>query len=92
MLRKTKELKGLVEARTKALDKAESEVKELRNSNKELRAEKEEEYLENYNLHRQLLEIEKKLKEQDYGSVDNLKNKIRTILKNELVNNLQSAN
>ena len=92
MFRKRKELQGLVEARTKALDKAESEVKELRNSNKELRAEKEEEYLENYNLHRQLLEIEKTLKEQDYGSVDNLKNKIRTILKKELVNNLQSAN
>jgi hypothetical protein len=92
MFRKRKELQGLVEARTKALKKAESEVKELRNSNKELRTEKEEEYLENYNLHRQLLEIEKTLKEQDYGSVDNLKNKIRTILKKELVNNLQSAN
>ncbi len=92
MFRKTKELQGLVEARTKALKKAESEVEELKNSNKELRTEKEEEYLENYNLHRQLLEIEKTLKEQDYGSVDNLKNKIRTILKKELVNNLQSAN
>ena len=92
MFRKTKELKGLVEARTKALKEAESEVIKFRIANKELRAEKEEEYLENYNLHRQLLEIEKTLREQDYGSVDNLKNKIRTILKKELVGDLANDN
>lgn len=92
MFRKTKELKGLIEARTKALTEAENEAMKLRIANKELRNENEEEYLENYNLHRQLLEIEKTLKEQDYGSVDNLKNKIRTILKKELVADYQSQN
>ena len=59
MFRKTKELKGLIEARTKALTEAENEAMKLRIANKELRNENEEEYLENYNLHRQLLEIEK---------------------------------
>ena len=90
MFRKTKELQGLVQARTMALKEAEKLVKDLKESNKELRAEREEEYLENHNLHKLLLEIEKTLSEQDYGSIDNLKNKIRTILKKELVADYQS--
>ena len=92
MFRKIKELQGLVEARTKALKFAEDRVKILKTSNKDLRSEVEEEKIENYNQHQKLLAIEKLLSQQDYGSVDNLKNKIRTILKKELVNDYQSNN
>ena len=47
----------------------------------------EYEHLENYNHHQKLLAIDKLLKQQDYNSIENLKNKIRTILNNELSNN-----
>ncbi len=70
---KTKELQSLLEARTKSLNKAEETIKDLRH-------EIEEEHLENYRHHRKLLAIKDLLKEQDYNSIDNFKNKIRTIL------------
>lgn len=72
----------------------EREIKELQNkinrqeqSQKNLRDEIEYEHLENYNNHQKLLAIEKLLKEQDYNSIENLKNRIRTILNKELSNN-----
>ncbi len=72
----------------------EREIKELQNkinrqeqSQKNLRDEIEYEHLENYNNHQKLLAIEKLLKEQNYNSIENLKNRIRTILNKELSNN-----
>lgn len=47
---------------------------------KDLRRQIEEEHLENYNQHRKLLAIDRMIKEQNFNSIDNLKNKIRTIL------------
>ena len=86
MFRRIKELQSLVEARTKSLKEAENRVKKLESGQKDLRAEIEDEHLENYKNHRKLLAIENLLKEQDYNSTENLKNKIRTILnKKELV-------
>lgn len=84
MFRKIKELQSLLNARTKALENAENKIKRLEESQKNLRYEIEEEHLENYKQHKQLLAIEKLLKEQDYNSIVNLKNRIKTILKNEL--------
>ena len=51
-----------------------------KNKIEQLREEIEYEHLENYKNHRKLLDIEKLMKEQDYNSAINLKNKIRTIL------------
>ena len=65
----------------------EAEITELKNtvnkqeeSIKELRTEIEDEHLENYRHHKKLLAIERLLQEQDYNNVENLKNRIRTIL------------
>ena len=65
----------------------EREIKELKKkmnkqdkAMKDLRAEIEDEHVENYNHHRKLLAIDRVIKEQDFNSIDNLKNKIRTIL------------
>lgn len=86
MFRRTKELQSLVDASRKNLEIAEGKVKRLEESQKDLRAEIEEEHLENYRNHRKLLAIKRVLQEQDYNSIDNLKNKITTILdKKELV-------
>lgn len=91
MFRKTKELQSLVNASRKSLKEAESKIERLEMSQKDLRSEIEDEHLENYKHHRKLLEIEKLLQEQDYNSIENLKNKIRTILnKKELVDLLKS--
>ena len=72
---------------TKIVSVKEDEIRELQRkidkqeeSQKDLREEIENEHLENYKNHRKLLEIEKLLQEQDYNSVENLKNRIRTIL------------
>ena len=80
MFRKTKELQSLVNASRSALKEAEKKIKRLEASQKDLRSEIEDEHLENYKHHRKLLEIEKLLQEQDYNSIENLKNKIITIL------------
>lgn len=86
MFRRTKELQSLVDASRKNLEIAEGKVKRLEESQKDLRAEIEEEHLENYRNYRKLLAIKRVLQEQDYNSIDNLKNKITTILdKKELV-------
>jgi hypothetical protein len=91
MFRKTKELQSLVNASRSALKEAEKKIKRLEASQKDLKSEIEDEHLENYKQHRKLLEIEKLLQEQDYNSIENLKNKIRTILnKKELVDLLKS--
>lgn len=91
MFKKIKELQSLVDESRKALKEAERKVERLEISQKSLRAEIEDEHLENYKHHRKLLEIEKLLQEQDYNSIENLKNKIRTILnKKELVDLLKS--
>jgi len=90
MFRRKKELEGLVAARTRALKNAENKISELEQVNKDLRTETMDEHLENYRLHKKLLEIEKLLKKQDYNNIDNLKNQIRTILKKELSSDYQS--
>lgn len=86
MFRKTKELQSLVDASRENLKIAEDKIKNMKESQKELRSEIEEEHLENYRNHRKLLAIRKVLREQDYNNIDNLKKKITTILdKKELV-------
>jgi nucleosome binding factor SPN SPT16 subunit len=86
MFRKTKELQSLVDASRENLKIAEDKIKKMKESQKELRSEIEEEHLENYRNHRKLLAIRKVLREQDYNNIDNLKKKITTILdKKELV-------
>lgn len=86
MFRKTKELQSLVDASRENLKIAEDKIKKMKESQKELRSEIEEEHLEKYRNHRKLLAIRKVLQEQDYNNIDNLKKKITTILdKKELV-------
>ena len=80
MFRKIKELQSLVDASRKNLKIAEDKIKKMKESQKELRSEIEEEHLENYRNHRKLLAIRKVLQEQDYNNIDNLKKKIITIL------------
>lgn len=92
MFRRIKELQSLVEARTKSLKEAENRVKKLEASQKDLRAEIEDEHLENYKNHKKLLAIENLLKEQDYNSIENLKNKIRTILNKKELVDLRKSN
>ena len=91
MFKRIKELQSLVVARTNALKAAEEKVQQLEEVHKDLRNEIEYEHLENYNNHKKLLEIERLLRQQDYNSIDNLKNQIRTILnKKELSTDYQS--
>lgn len=86
MFKRTKELQSLVDAIRENLKIAEDKIKNMKESQKELRSEIEEEHLENYRNHRKLLAIRKVLQEQDYNNIDNLKKKITTILdKKELV-------
>ena len=86
MFKRTKELQSLFDASRENLKIAEDKIKNMKESQKELRSEIEEEHLENYRNHRKLLEIRKVLREQDYNNIDNLKKKITTILdKKELV-------
>ena len=75
----------------------EDEIRELQRkidkqeeSQKDLREEIENEHLENYKNHRKLLEIEKLLQEQDYNSVENLKNRIRTILNKSYLTHMEA--
>ena len=82
--RKMKEMQSLINSRTKALKEAEKKIKRLEATHTDLREEIEYEHLENYKHHKALLEIEKEINKQNYNSIDNLKNRIRTILKNEL--------
>ena len=81
----------------KIVSAKEDEIRELQRkidkqeeSQKDLREEIENEHLENYKNHRKLLEIEKVLQEQDYNSVENLKNKIRTILNNSYLTHMEA--
>lgn len=81
----------------KIVSAKEDEIRELQRkidkqeeSQKDLREEIENEHLENYKNHRKLLEIEKVLQEQDYNSVKNLKNKIRTILNKSYLTHMEA--
>ena len=81
----------------KIVSAKENEIRELQRkidkqeeSQKDLREEIENEHLENYKKHRKLLEIEKLLQEQDYNSVENLKNKIRTILNKSYLTHMEA--
>ena len=86
MFKRTKELQSLFDASRENLKIAEDKIKNMKESQKELRSEIEEDHLENYRNHRKLLAIRKVLREQDYNNIDNLKKKITTILdKKELV-------
>lgn len=91
MFRRNKELQSLLESRTNALKNAERKIEELEEVHHDLRCEIEYEHLENYNNHKKLLEIERLIRQQDFNSIDNLKNKIKTILnKKELSTDYQS--
>lgn len=46
----------------------------------DLKEEIEHEHLENYKNHKKLLAIRNLLKKQDYGSFENFKNRLRTIM------------
>lgn len=70
----------IVEAKKKEIKTLRKALKNQEEINKDLREENEYEHLENYNQHTKLLAIDKVIKEQDFNSIDNLKNKIRTIL------------
>ncbi len=71
----------MIRAKEKEIKALMKKVEAQEETVKDLRGEIEYEHLENYNNHRKLLAIEKLLKEQDYDSVKNLKNRINTILK-----------
>lgn len=86
MFRRIRELQSLVDASRTSLARAEMKICKLEETQKELRTEIEDEHLENYRNHKKLLAIEKLLQDQDYNNIENLKNRIRTILnKKELV-------
>lgn len=70
----------IVKAKNNTIIEMQKKIQKQEESLKELREEIEYEHLENYKNHRKLLDIEKLMKEQDYNSATNLKNKIRTIL------------
>ena len=81
----------------KIVSAKEDEIRELQRkidkqeeSQKDLREEIENEHLENYKNYRKLLEIEKVLQEQDYNSVENLKNRIRTILNKSYLTHMEA--
>lgn len=77
----------IVKAKEREIEELQNKINRQEQSQKNLRDEIEYEHLENYNNHQKLLAIEKLLKEQDYNSIENLKNRIRTILNKELSNN-----
>lgn len=70
----------IVEAKKKEIKTLRKALKNQKEINADLREENEYEHLENYNQHTKLLAIDKVIKEQDFNNIDNLKNKIRTIL------------
>ena len=81
MFRRNKELQSLVDASRKNLKKAEKEVKELTKENKAL-------YEENKDLRFEIDELKDILKEifnlsrtQQYGSVKNLQNKLKELVR-----------
>ena len=80
MFRKTKELQNLVDEGRRDLEIAEDKIKKMKKRQVNLMNEIKEEHLENYINYKKILEIKNVLQEQDYNSVDNLKNKITTIL------------
>lgn len=80
----------IVKAKEKEITELNNKVNRQEESIKELRTEIEDEHLENYRHHRKLLAIERLLKEQDYNSVENLKNKIRTILNKKELDRLEN--
>lgn len=77
----------IIIAKEREIEELQNKINRQEQSQKNLRDEIEYEHLENYNNHQKLLAIEKLLKEQDYNSIENLKNRIRTILNKELSNN-----
>ena len=77
----------IVKAKEREIEELQNKINRQEQSQKNLRDEIEYEHLENYNNHQKLLAIEKVLKEQNYNSIENLKNRIRTILNKELSNN-----
>lgn len=80
----------IVKAKEREIEELQNKINRQEQSQKNLRDEIEYEHLENYNNHQKLLAIEKLLKEQDYNSIENLKNRIRTILNKELSNNMEA--
>lgn len=80
----------IVNAKENEIEELQHKIEIQEQSQKNLRDEIEYEHLENYNHHQKLLAIDKLLKQQDYNSIENLKNKIKTILNNELSNTDQS--
>ena len=94
MFRKTKELQGLVDSSRTSLKEAESRIKnrniviadlqkqnkELTNENLAVHEENKDLRFENEELKDIVKEIDNLAKTQQYGSVENLQNKIKSIL------------
>lgn len=70
----------IVKAKEKEIQRLKRALKREVEISKNLREENEYQHLENHYQHTKLLAIDKVIKEQDFNSIDNLKNKIRTIL------------
>lgn len=70
----------IVKAKEKEIKELKKKINRQEESIKDLRAEIEDKHIDNYNHHTKLLAIDRVIKEQDFNSIDNLKNKIRTIL------------
>lgn len=81
----------IVKTKEREIEELQNKIDRQARSQGDLRREIEDEHLENYNNHQKLLAIEKLLKEQDYNSIENLKNRIRTILNKELSNKKMEA-
>lgn len=75
------------------LKKLEIEINSLKEKIKRQESNIDIEYSENYKQHKKLKEIDEILDEPDYGSITNLKNRIKTVIhKEELVSDDQSEN
>lgn len=76
-----KEKQSLIEASRKALKNAEKEVKELTKENKALYEENKDLRFENEELKDILKEIGNLSRTQQYGSVNNLQNKLKELVR-----------
>ncbi len=88
MFRKQERI-NILEAQVKGLQKElrtqDNTIERLEKENKRFRSDLDYEHEENYVQHQKLREIGKILDEQDYGNIANLKARIKTIIKNDLV-------
>ncbi len=70
----------ILKAKEREIEDLKMKIRRQEESIQDLRNEIEDEHIENYRNHRKILAIDNLMKEQDYNSTKNLKNKIKTIL------------